>query len=241
MANITRTLREQWPRLALELVVLVIGITASFLLNEWRLAIGEREEERRALHALRQDLRSDSSHLATRIELDTRMIASYERLLDSTGDVAPAVDSADTYMDHAITYLTFAKRDNTYEELKQTGRTDVIRNEELRGRIINLYNRVYLNATEWDSINRQFVLERMIPYLDDNGPYVESGFAGGVATGLSGLYTALRREDRFRNLIRTNRLFKEAQRAVYELILAEVSAALGAVEAELGGTSRGLP
>ena len=233
MGHFSGTLRSHWPRLALELIVLFIGITASLAANEWRQAIGRRGEERRALIGLRDDLRSDSAYLDGRLKVSAGMVAAYGRLLAPPAD-GPPVDSVDVFMDAAITYLTFARRDNTYEELKQTGRTDLIGNEVLRGMVINLYNRVYLNATEWDAINRQFVLERMIPYLDQEGPYVESAFEDGAATGFAAVYAAVRSDDRFRNLMRTNRLFKEAQRSVYQLVQREVSHVLAAVEEELG-------
>jgi hypothetical protein len=233
MGHFAGTLRSHWPRLVLELIVLFIGITVSLAANEWRQAIGRRDEERRALTGLRDDLRSDSAYLAGRLAVSDRMVDAYGRLLAPAAD-APPPDSADLYMDAAITYLGFARRDNTYEALKQTGRTDLVGDEVLRGMVINLYNRVYLNATEWDAINRQFVLERMIPYLDQEGPYVETAFADGAATGFAAVYAAVRGDDRFRNLMRTNRLFKEAQRSVYQLVLREVSHVLAAVEAELG-------
>jgi hypothetical protein len=233
MSHFSGTLRSHWPRLVLELVVLFVGITASLAANEWRQAIGRRDEERRALIGLRDDLRSDSAYLDGRLKVADGMIAAYGRLLAPAADAPPA-DSVDLYMDAAISYLTFARRDNTYEALKQTGRTDLIGDEVLRGMVINLYNRVYLNATEWDAINRQFVLERMIPYLDQEGPYVESAFDDGTATGFAAVYAAVHADDRFRNLMRTNRLFKEAQRSVYQLVQREVSHVLTAVEAELG-------
>jgi hypothetical protein len=237
MGRFTRTLSEQWPRFVLELIVLFVGITASLAANEWRQAIGRREDERRALTGIRDDLRADSAYLAGRLAISDGMIDAYHRLLAADAGTLPA-DSIDVYMDATITYHTFARRDNTYEALKQNGTTDLIRDDALRGRVINLYNHVYQLATEWDTINRQFVLERMIPYLDNEGPYVDSGFEDGAATGLAAVYDALRAEDRFRNLLRTNRLFKEAQQSVYRLVQTEAGHVLAAVEAELAGTSR---
>jgi hypothetical protein len=226
--RLRRVLRSDWPRLFVELVVLVAGITISFALDEWRREREERRHERRLLEAIRDDLAADSAYLATRIGQLERMVSAYDGLL--TGGPR---DSLDSYMDQAITYVVFTRTDNAYQEVRMTGNARLLRNRELFARLVNAYNREYVRAAEWDAIGRDFVLQRMIPYLDATAPYVASSSINGTALGLRAVYDGLAGRDHFRNLVRTNRLFKEAQLSVYRAALARAVEVRSATADEL--------
>jgi hypothetical protein len=229
MRRFLEVLRDDWPRLAIELVVLVAGITISFALDEWRRDREDRRVERRAWEAIHDDLAADSVYLAGRMTQLARMTRAYEGLLAG----GPA-DSLDAFMDRAISYVVFTPRQGAYRELQQMAGSRLIRNRALLGELTNCYNREYVLASEWDGINREFVLERMIPYLDATAPYVE-GVAtdGSAAAGMSAVYRAVAARDQFRNLVRTNRLFKQAQLSTYELALKRVSALRASIAREL--------
>ena len=77
------------------------------------------------------------------------------------------------------------------------------------------------------------MLERMIPYLDMTAPHVEGPGGGLVATGMAPIYRSVASRDQFRNLVRTHRLFKSAQKSVYEATLARVVALRAGTAAEL--------
>src|SRR4051812_24756969 len=107
-------LREDWPRLAIELVVLISGITISFGLDEWRRDREDRRTEHRAWEAIYEDLGTDSAYLAGRITRLHDMTRSYSELLGK-----PAADSLDTYMDRSISYVAFPASLGAYHELQQ--------------------------------------------------------------------------------------------------------------------------
>src|SRR5690349_2573027 len=94
-------LREDWPRLVIELLVLVLGITASFALDQWRREREDRQLERRTLEGLHENLVADTVTLAAAEARLGRMARGYAELL---GGTAPA-DSIDTYMDLSISYV----------------------------------------------------------------------------------------------------------------------------------------
>lgn len=223
-----RVLRTDWPRLVIELVVLVAGITISFALDEWRRDREDRRAERRTWEAIHDDLGADSAYLATRVVQLEAMVRAYDGLLAG----APA-DSLDGYMDRAISYVVFTPTQSAYRELQQLAGSRLIRNRELLGALTNAYHREYVRAAEWDAIGRDFVLERMIPYLDVSAPYIAGTGGGETAVGLSAVHRSVGARDQFRNLVRTNRMFKEAQRAVYVAALARVTALRQQVRTEL--------
>ena len=95
------------------------------------------------------------------------------------------------------------------------------------------YNREYQRAGEWDVINRDFILERMIPFLDQAAPYPEAMTGGETAVGLGSVYRTVGQRFQFRNLIHTNRLFKEAQGSVYQAAFTRASGLRAKVAEEL--------
>jgi hypothetical protein len=234
MRRFLEVLRDDWPRLAIELAVLVTGITISFALDEWRRDREDRRVERRAWEAIHDDLAADSVYLASRVKQLAHMTRAYDGLLAG----GPA-DSIDAYMDRAISYVVFTPRLGAYRELQQMAGSRLIRNRELLGELTTCYNREYVLTSEWDGINRDFVLERMIPYLDTTAPYVEGVGGGQTAVGMSGVYRALAPRDQFRNLVRTNRLFKQAQLSAYETTLVRVSALRARIARELATAGAG--
>ncbi len=228
MGEFARVVRSDWPRFAIELVVLVAGITISFAVDEWRREREDRRAERRTWEAIHEDLGADSTYLATRLGQLDGMVRAYEGLLEG----GPA-DSLYLNMDRAISYVVFTPTQGAYRELQQLAGSRLIRNRALLADLTNAYNREYVRAAEWDAIGRDFVLERMIPYLDENAPYVEGSGGGLVATGMTPIYRSVASRDHFRNLIRTQRLFKSAQKAVYEATLARVAELRAGTRAEL--------
>lgn len=228
MRRFVGVLREDWPRLAIELLVLVSGITISFALDEWRRDREDRRTEHRAWEAIYEDLGIDSAYLGKRVVQLKGMTRSYEALL-----ATPEADSLDGYMDRAISYVTFPASLGAYHELQQMAGSRLIRNHALLADLTSAYSREYERAREWDNINRDFILERMIPYLDLAAEYPESVHGGETALGLGAVYHTIGTRYQFRNLVRTNRLFKEAQGSVYQATFDRVAALRGKVAEEL--------
>ena len=221
-------LREDWPRLAIELIVLVAGITISFGLDEWRRDREDRRVEHRTWESIYEDLGTDSAYLTKRVAQLQGMTRSYDALLAT----APA-DSLDAYMDRAISYVSFPAAQGAYHELQQMAGSRLIRNHALLADLSSCYNREYERAHEWDAINRDFILQRMIPYFDETVPYPDAVRGGETAEGLGKVYAGLNTHFQFRNLIHTNRLFKDAQRSVYQAALTRVIGLRAKVAEEL--------
>ena len=217
MRRFVTTVRRDWPRLVLELLVVVVGISASFALEEWRSDRENRSVERRAWAGVAAHLATDTLFLSGRARQLDAMIAAYDALI--TGR-APT-DSVESYMDLTISYVNFVRTDFAYEELRRSSSARQVRNAPLLERMSRMYAAEYSLAAEWEAINRDFVLDRMIPYLEAEAPapYVTASQAT-AAVGLSRAHAALAREPRFRNLLATNRFFKDAQRTVYRLAIA---------------------
>ena len=218
----------------LQLLVVVLGVTISLGLDEWRASRGEARAGRELQAQLAADLRADLDALAVTIERNEQMAAAYRRLLAPEASALPD-DSLDAYVDLAVSYNLFPAHDEAYEAMRQTGSSRLLRDPDLRAAIIRYHTRTLGRAAEWDDINRQFVLDRMIPYVEANAPELSATSASGedgvtAWSGLAGTFRALEGESQFRNLLQTNLLFKEAQSSVYRVTLAQTDTLLSRLE-----------
>lgn len=214
-----RSRRQRAVDFLLQLAVVVLGVTISLGLDEWR---GRRAADAEAadLEArLAADLGTDLEDLALASDRTGRFVDAYARLLAPDADTLPD-DSLDRFVDAAVSYALFLPNDEAYEGMRQTGASDLL-DPDLRADVLRLYTRTYGRASEWGDINRQFVLDRMIPYLEANAPETSAQTDGTTWIGLAAAFRALQDDAHFRNLLRTNLLFKGAQRAVYDSTAAE--------------------
>lgn len=202
--SVGEVVRADWPRLLLEVIVLVLGISISFALDEWRTEREAQQAERRVWQAVRDDLAADTLYLTRRLVQLRGMVAGYRRLL------AEQPDSVAADMDKLMSYVAFRPTDVALEEIRQGSGTR-LRERALVGRLVSLHAREYDLVREWDAINRDFVLGRLYPYLDTNSP---------SSADLDATWRALRAQPSFRNLVHTHLTFKDAQLAVYDRALA---------------------
>ena len=207
--------------------LLIVGISASFALEQWR---GDRENarvERRAWEAVREELVADTLALTTQIVRLRRMARADSALL-----AGPPPDSVNAYVDLAISYTGFTPTDNAYAELRNTSAQRQLRERALFNALSALHNREYERAGQWDRINSGIVLERILPYVDQHAPaaYADAVRGGLETQGLTPTWEALRTDRVFRNLLATQKNFREAQLAVYGLALGRAREVLGRVE-----------
>lgn len=242
-------LRDEWPRLLLDLAILVAGITASFALEDWRQRRQDEATERRAWATVAENLAADTTQLASRLAQLRTQVDACDRLL--AGAVPP--DSAGLLLDRAMVYVTFVPTDYGYDELRRTSSARELRARGLLGDLARLHGRAYALATEWDAINRRFLLDRFYPYLEAEAPapYLDPDAAtalrGGrtaaarAGLGLSASHAALAGERRFRNLLVSDRFYKGGQAQVYARALDQARGTLAAVRAALadGGGAGG--
>ncbi len=226
----SRSARLDWLRLFLEFVIVVVGISFSFWVQDQREQSAKRAEEVRFLDGFRGELREDLKALKGRVEAVERAVDGLRRAMDPKTRTELTVAELDWIMDAALSYIGFRGSLATYSELSQAGASSLIRDKAVLAGLIHLYERDYTQAREWDLINRGFVLERMFPYVEDHGPRVTGTIEGVYANGYHVVFQALEGETRFQNLLRTNALFKEAQVSVYEALTSKIERVIASLE-----------
>ena len=145
-----------------------------------------------------------------------------------SGTIEP--DSAALYIDNFATYTLFEGHDVGYQELKQSQSSRVIQNRGLLKRIITHYEQKFPSVMEWNSIDRQFVLNEVLPFLNKNMKYSEAQF---LYDDYETTNQLLQEDDYFKNMIKSGRLFKDIIKRFYIQINVDTKKLIKEIEDEL--------
>jgi hypothetical protein len=133
--------RQDWTAVAVELLIVVLGVFIGLQAQEWATAHAEQQRADVLLQQLRGDLDGERINLKTYMDYQ-QVVADYARTaikgLESPGSVDPATWVASAYQASQI--LTTQSTRATFDEMKSTGAIDLIRNARLRAMLISYYS-----------------------------------------------------------------------------------------------------
>jgi hypothetical protein len=108
----SRTLRKSRSSYFFDLIVIIAGITVSFIVNEWRESNKLEAKKEQLLVDINKDLYADSLVQEGTINIYKIMARSHDTLLEyQTGTLNP--DSLTIFLDHFTSYLPFNATANT--------------------------------------------------------------------------------------------------------------------------------
>ncbi|MGB0861636.1 MAG: hypothetical protein ACPGXZ_01910 [Saprospiraceae bacterium] len=206
--------RKTPKQYAIELIILVFGITVSFLLNEWRENIQHRRIEQQTLLTIQENLAADTLMLSQQDLVFDMFIGRLEKLLDE--DKSSYADSLDFYLDASISYGAFFETTIGYNEMTQTGNSQHIRDRKLLQSIIRYYTKSLVFLKEWTKIDEQFVLNRSIPHFESTFPHAPLYKYGELYAKKSTRLQRALNQDEFKNIVRDNILFKKSSQQVFK-------------------------
>lgn len=142
--------RIAWPRLGAEAVIIIASILLALGVDEWREERRDRALESEYLLRLLEDLDANIAVLNRQREAETNQIANARAIypLVTSGNL-PGMDNttAVTASYNASPSSTPNWVDDTFEELKTTGRLSLIRNPDIRRNLLAYYG--FLEAQDW--------------------------------------------------------------------------------------------
>jgi hypothetical protein len=144
--RVFKHLRSDWFRYGFETLAVVVGIMVAFALENWRDIQKVKKEEHEILVDLLNDLRDAKQQSA--LLIDVEMI-SRDRLVSalnqySRGDSLPREFYSDSIMYEVLWSLEMeVPIINSYSDIKNTGKTGLITNEQIRQRFTNLEASIY--------------------------------------------------------------------------------------------------
>jgi hypothetical protein len=211
MKKIFQVIKNRWAEYVIEVIVIIIGITLSLFFNSLKENRAERKEEIKLLEGIHENLATDTLILDERIKTVNLLLNGYKQMLLPTIDTFPN-DSILRFLDFAATYMKFEGTIVGYEELKQSKGSTIIKNRLLLEKIILHYDQKYDVMTEWNGVDKGYVLNEVLPFLSQNMKFMEGEFLyNDVETTLY----LLESDDYFKNMIKSGSVYKQIIKLIY--------------------------
>jgi len=159
--NITKKL----GRYLTEILVIIIGITLSFALNEWNKSRNDHKAYKNHLENLTNDLEIDFKQMNSDIASVSRIQKSLMYALKynpSNRDSIPRLSEA---INETMSYINFLPNNNTYRMLNSTGGLDVFRNKELVSELNKLYQYDYAYIEMMEKHKDKVLYSHLLPLL----------------------------------------------------------------------------
>jgi hypothetical protein len=161
-----------------EIILVIIGILIALQLNtlkeESKLANQETAYLKRLLSDNQQDLRSFSKYIKD-FEKGQNAVVALSTALNSTSKDSVLVQAAKDYYEYATGFPLFPMSKSTFEDLSSTGNLTIIKNSQLRDKIVQHYGHLdYMQerirlTTEWIlTIDGPFYLKNHAMKLDSS-------------------------------------------------------------------------
>lgn len=157
--------KTDWKKYLFELIVIITGISISFMVQNWRENQKNLETEQRVLHLILEDLSADSTAITNEIQLLEKTIKGQKRLLTFT-DFESIADSVNTFLMMGTLNYSYVKKESIgYQALLQYEVLKNMANQDLARDILHLYSSTYPTLNEWEEIDKTLVMDQQIPYI----------------------------------------------------------------------------
>jgi hypothetical protein len=169
--NLNAILKEYFSKI----IAIFLGISISFWFDEWREDRKAREMEQKILLSLRSNLTQDTFVLGGTAKMGEDQIRGVHKLIAFKRD-SEIIDSVSFFIDMACSYTGCIINQTTYEEIKQTGKTDLIQNDSLKKSILGHYTSLIPYAQEWCEVDKMHTMSYLIPEMSNYFPVVLDTF-----------------------------------------------------------------
>ena len=152
-----------WTYYLAELLVVFIGVTAGFLLNNWRMDQAEVKLEHKYLNSFYADLMEDEDNLDSllirgKVKEDTLLIVLVESVVQKE-PIPLTEEQAQVIVNEMLYVEWFSPSNDTYEDMINSGNLNLISDYSLKEKISSYYK-----FTEEVKRVEQYFLEHMDNY-----------------------------------------------------------------------------
>jgi hypothetical protein len=142
-----------------EVLAIVVGLTISFMIDEWRDDIKLDDKRQAILSSIRLDLEEDAAWTVNGLEWNTGRIQVVTELLDPEIVEASETDSLIHSLRETFPYFGFFTQGYTFESLTME-LTTLVANPELRRALNNYYHKTYEFVKSNERISYDFSMDR---------------------------------------------------------------------------------
>jgi hypothetical protein len=174
LKGLQQLFKEKWPEYLVEIIVIILGITISFSLDEWKEQNRKKELEQVYLKSLHSDLTQDIRNLKRTIE-ETQLVIQQAQMLLTLAEQSPKSDSTlisparfFTAIKDIIRRPLFIAHDATFSDLKSSGNMQLLADFPLKNALFGYY-------LDYESIKLIELAERELT-ITITGPYLIKHF-----------------------------------------------------------------
>ncbi|MBO6881380.1 DUF6090 family protein [Winogradskyella sp.] len=188
-----------------EIILVVIGILIALQINNWNENRKLVKAEIKALKELQEGFKAETLDLNINIEALTKASRSGTIILKQLKSDAPYHDSLSLHFASALQLTRLISNDGPYDMLKTKG-LDLISNDSLRKKIINMHDNRYESLRIWEKgffVSDRYIQEQCIE-LFDVVQFFDLSHEGIIdARMVPHDYEALKTNKRYQTMIRT--------------------------------------
>lgn len=137
--------RQDWFQVAIEVLIVIVGIYLGLQVQEWGNSRAERQEEQAYLFNLKGDLKTSIELANVDLELSHRTVRSLTYILDIVSE--PQEKILQDKVDEAVFYglyniLQMGVQLNTLDEMISSGKLTLLRDNQLRNSLVGLSRKI---------------------------------------------------------------------------------------------------
>lgn len=156
--------KYNWGKLSLELIVVFLGVTAGFLLNNWRMNSLNKQTEDSYLLSFRQEMELNILELEKNIKMDSLWLNRADTLIKIFNTKRIPIDSAEVAVNLAVTFHRISLNTSTYENITNSGNLNIINNYRLKEKIVDYYTSIN-SVNKYDDYFFSFYNDFTLPFV----------------------------------------------------------------------------
>jgi hypothetical protein len=154
----------EWGKLFFELIVVFLGVTAGFILNNWRIEQDERRIEEKYLTSFLQDIELDIPEIEKAVETDSVWLTQAKPMLNSIINKSIKLDSAQAMIKMIVKISRLDANKSTFEEISNSGNLNILTDFELKSQIVKYY--LDLGGVEFiDEYFNKYFSDFVMPFI----------------------------------------------------------------------------
>jgi len=170
-----RRQKINWLNHFIELVVVVIGITLAFMLNNWREGYVDHQLEKKYLNSFMDDLNFDRVQLDSLILYNETKLKDINRLITFLKNKDVENDSVLIVFAQMMMFTPFDPNVTTYQSIKNAGDFGLISDYRLKENLIKYYQNLE-SKKYFDNLFNSYLNDYIIPFALENINFEEQRF-----------------------------------------------------------------
>lgn len=142
LREIVNHLKSKWYKYVLEIVVVILGISIAYNLEQWSDTRNNKKKEIELLKEFKRSLAGDLARMDGYILMHEHSIRSSKIILKVIKDNLPYHDTLDAHFSYTHAFTTFIGKVSPLEQLKAN--LAIVTNDSLRLEIISMYDEKYI-------------------------------------------------------------------------------------------------